>query len=74
MNALVSEAARRGLNVHIHAVSDLAVKASFDAFAAARNAMPRGTLPFSLAHPRFVDPQDIPRFGQLHVIAVSQLL
>jgi predicted amidohydrolase YtcJ len=74
MNALVTEATRRGLNVHVHAIGDLAVKASLDAFAAARKAMPQSTLPFSLAHARFVDPQDIPRFAQLHVIAVLQLL
>ena len=74
MNALVTEAARRGLNVHIHAIGDLAVKASLDAFEAARNAVPQSTLPFSLAHARFVDPQDIPRFAQLKVIAVLQLL
>ena len=42
MNALVTEAARRGLNVHIHAIGDLAVKASLDAFEAARKADPRG--------------------------------
>jgi predicted amidohydrolase YtcJ len=30
--------------------------------------------PFSLTHARFVDPEDIPRFAQLHVTAVLQLL
>ena len=74
MNALVTEAARRGLNVHIHAIGDLAVKASLDAFEAARKAMPESTLPFSLTHAEFVDPEDIPRFAQLSVIAVLQLL
>jgi hypothetical protein len=74
MNALVSEAARRGLNVHIHAIGDLAVKASLDAFEAGRKAVPESTLPFSLTHAQFVDPEDIPRFAQLHVIAALQLL
>lgn len=74
MNALVIEAARRGLNVHIHAIGDLAVKASLDAFEAARRAVPASTLPFTLTHAQFVDPQDIPRFAQLHVIAALQLL
>jgi hypothetical protein len=74
MNALVTEAVRRGLNVHIHAVGDLAVKASLDAFEAARKAVPQSTLPFSLTHADFVDPDDIPRFAQLHVIAALQLL
>ena len=74
MNALVSEAARRGLNVHIHAIGDLAVKASLDAFAAARKANPNTELPFSLTHAQFVDPEDIPRFAELRVIAALQLL
>jgi predicted amidohydrolase YtcJ len=74
MNALVSEAARRGLNVHIHAIGDLAVKASLDAFAAARKANPHTQLPFSLTHAQFVDPEDVPRFAELRVIAALQLL
>ena len=74
MNAIVIEAARRGLSVHVHAIGDLAVRATLDAFDVARKAVPKSTLPFALAHARFVDPQDIPRFAQLHVIAVMQLL
>jgi len=74
MNALVTEAARRGLNVHIHAIGDLAVKASLDAFEAARHADPNAHAPFSLTHAQFVDPEDIPRFAKLHVIAALQLL
>ncbi len=74
MDALVTEAARRGLNVHVHAIGDLAVKASLDAFEAARKAVPHSTLPFTLTHAQFVDPEDIPRFAQLHVIAALQLL
>jgi predicted amidohydrolase YtcJ len=74
MNALVSEAYRRGLTVHIHAIGDLAVKNSLDAFEAARKANPGNSLPFSLTHAQFVDAEDIPRFAQLHVIAALQLL
>jgi predicted amidohydrolase YtcJ len=74
MNALVSEAYRRGLTVHIHAIGDLAVKESLDAFEAASKANPSNTLPFVMTHAQFVDPKDIPRFAQLHVIAALQLL
>ena len=74
MNALVSEAYRRGLTVHIHAIGDLAVKESLDAFEAARKANPDTRLPFVMTHVQFADPEDIPRFGQLHVIAALQLL
>ena len=74
MNALVTEAARRGLNVHIHAIGDRAVKASLDAFEAARKAYPAANVPFSLTHAQFVDPEDIPRFAELRVLASLQLL
>ena len=74
MNALVTEATRRGLNVHVHAIGNLAVKASLNAFEAARQAVPQSTLPYSLTHAQFVDPEDIARFARLHVIAVLQLL
>ena len=73
MNALVSEAYRRGLTVHIHAIGDLAVKDSLDAFQAARNANPGTRLPFVMTHAQFVDPEDIPRFAEIHVIAALQL-
>ena len=74
MNALVAEADRRGLTVHVHAIGDLAVRAALDAFEAARKANPSGTLPHTLTHAQFVDPEDIPRFAELRVIAALQLL
>ena len=73
-NDLVVEADRRGLIVHIHAIGDLAVKASLDAFGAARHAHPDGTLPHTLTHAQFVDVEDVPRFAQYNVIAALQLL
>lgn len=73
-NALVTEADRRGLIVHVHAIGDLAVKAALDGFAAARQANPSNTLPHTLTHAQFVDAEDIPRFGELRVIAALQLL
>jgi predicted amidohydrolase YtcJ len=74
MNELVIEADRRGLMVHVHALGDMAVKATLDAFAAARKANPSGTLPFTLTHAQFVDPEDFHRFAPLNVIAALQLL
>jgi hypothetical protein len=74
MNALVSEAYRRGLTVHVHAIGDLAVKRSLDAFEAAVAANPANTLPMVITHVQFADREDIPRFGALHVIAALQLL
>jgi predicted amidohydrolase YtcJ len=73
-NALVVEADRRGMIVHIHAIGDLAVKASLDAFGAARRANPQGTLPHTMTHAQFVDVEDVPRFAEYRVIAALQLL
>ena len=73
-NDLVVEADRRGMIVHIHAIGDLAVKASLDAYGAARQANPNGKLPHTLTHAQFVDKEDIPRFAQYNVIAALQLL
>jgi len=73
-NDLVTEADRRGMIVHIHAIGDLAVKASLDAFGAARKANPSGTLPHTMTHLQFVDVEDVPRFAQYRVIAALQLL
>ena len=74
MNSLVAEAYRRGLSVHIHAIGDLAVRQSLDAFEAARRANPSTQLPFVMTHAQFVQPEDIPRFAQIKVIAALQLL
>jgi hypothetical protein len=74
MKELVAEAYRRGLSVHIHAIGDLAVKESLDAFEAARRANPSTNLPFVMTHAQFVDPEDIPRFAELKVTAALQLL
>ena len=73
-NDLVVEADRRGMIVHIHAIGDLAVKLSLDAFGAARKANPNGTLPHTMTHLQFVDAEDIPRFADYRVIAALQLL
>jgi len=71
---LVVEADRRGMIVHIHAIGDLAVKASLDAFGAARQANPTGRLPHTMTHLQFVDTEDVPRFADYRVIAALQLL
>ena len=73
-DALVVEADRRGMIVHIHAIGNLAVKLSLDAFGAARQANPNGTLPHTMTHLQFVDAEDVPRFADYRVIAALQLL
>jgi predicted amidohydrolase YtcJ len=74
MNALVVEADRRGLIVHVHAIGDQAVQASLDAIEAARRANPDSRLLHTLTHLQFVSPEDAARFARLRVPAAVQLL
>jgi len=74
LNSMVAEADKRGLQVHIHALGDAAVRSALDAFELERKANPSGKLPFVLTHAQFVDPQDQARFAPNRVIAALQLL
>ena len=71
---LVTKLDAKGLGVHIHAIGDRAVRASLDAFAAARAANGDKDNRHSIAHLQLVDPDDFPRFKALGVIADFQLL
>ena len=74
MNALVVEADKRGLQVHVHAIGNAAVKAALDAFEVARKDNPGSTVKHVITHAQFVDPADQQRFAEYHVIAALQLL
>lgn len=60
--------------IHIHAIGDLAVRASLDGMEAARKA--NGVWPsrHHIAHIQFIDPDDISRFAALGVVANVQPL
>jgi hypothetical protein len=74
LSALVTELDRRGVQVHMHAIGDAAVREGLDAFAAARAANGRSDNRHHIAHLQLVDSLDRPRFGQLDVIANFQAL
>ena len=59
--------------MHVHAIGDNAVRASLDAFAAARTANGDKDNRHQIAHLQLVDPADFPRFKALGVIADFQL-
>lgn len=69
---LVQKLDAAGLTVHIHAIGDRAVRASLDAFAAARAANGHDNR-HQIAHLQLVDPADFPRFKELGVLADFQL-
>src|SRR5262245_55803329 len=70
---LVTKLDAKGLAVHIHAIGDHAVRASLDAFAAARKKNGDTDNRHQIAHLELVDPEDFPRFKALGVIADFQL-
>ncbi len=64
----------KGFQIHIHAIGDRAVRMSLDALEAARKANgPRDARPL-IAHLEVIEPEDIPRFRRLGVVADFQPL
>jgi predicted amidohydrolase YtcJ len=60
---------RRGIQSHIHAIGDHAVRVALDAFAAARRANGKMDAHQTIAHAEVVHPADYKRFGTLDVTA-----
>jgi hypothetical protein len=73
IDAIVTKLDKAGLTVHVHAIGDRAVRASLDAFEAARKANGATDNRHQIAHLQLVDPADFPRFAELGVIANFQL-
>jgi predicted amidohydrolase YtcJ len=63
---------REGFQIHVHAIGDRAVRMALDALEAARRANGPRDSRHHIAHLELVDPQDIPRFRRLGVIANFQ--
>lgn len=62
-----------GLQVHMHAIGDRAVRMSLDAAQAARHANGMSDTRHHVAHLQVVHPADIPRFATLDVTANCQM-
>ena len=63
---------RRGFQAHFHAIGDGAIRLALDAVEAARAANGAGDHRHHIAHIELVNPDDVPRFGQLGVVANMQ--
>jgi predicted amidohydrolase YtcJ len=70
---IVVAADKQGMLVHVHAIGDQAVTEALNGIEAARKANGNSGLPDTITHLQLVRPDDIPRFGQLGVIASFQL-
>jgi predicted amidohydrolase YtcJ len=70
--AAVTELDRLGFQVHMHAIGDRAVRNALDAVAAARAANGATDHRHHIAHIQVVQPEDVPRFRELGVVANAQ--
>jgi predicted amidohydrolase YtcJ len=70
LHPLLIEAARAGLEPHLHADGDRAVREALDGVAALRKVFPGSAIRAAIAHDEIVDPADFPRYQQLDAIAV----
>lgn len=68
----ITELDAAGLQVHVHAIGDWAVRTALDAFAAARRTNGAQDNRHHIAHLQLVDPSDYPRFAALDVTANFQ--
>jgi predicted amidohydrolase YtcJ len=71
---LVTSLDARGVQVHMHAIGDAAVRAGLDAVAAARTANGASDNRHFITHLQLVHPDDYPRFRELGVLANFQAL
>lgn len=65
---------RLGFPITTHAIGDRAVRLALDAYEAANKANGRTEVRFRIEHIEAPNPEDIPRFGKLHVMAGMQPL
>jgi predicted amidohydrolase YtcJ len=74
LGAAVTELDRLGFQVHMHAIGDRAVRNALDAIASARSANGPSDHRHHIAHVQIVQPEDVPRFAELDIVANCQPL
>lgn len=67
INPAVLKAQKNGINTHVHALGDGAVKAYLDAVEAARNVYPNSNSRHADAHAVYLSDEEVPRFAKLNV-------
>ncbi|MDZ7343016.1 MAG: amidohydrolase [candidate division KSB1 bacterium] len=74
LETLVIALDREGFQIHVHAIGDRAIRMALEAFEAAREANGSRDSRHHIAHLELFNPQDLPRFRRLGVIANFQPL
>jgi predicted amidohydrolase YtcJ len=70
LQGVLIEAARAGLEPHMHADGDRAVREALDGVQALRKVFPGSSIRAAIAHDEIVNPADFPRYRQLDAIPV----
>jgi hypothetical protein len=73
-NPLVARLDHEGFQIHVHAIGDRGIRYALDAFEHAQKVIGNRDSRHLIAHLELIDPQDIPRFQRLGVIADFQPL
>jgi predicted amidohydrolase YtcJ len=71
MTHMITDAASRSMDVHVHALGERAIHETLNAIEAARKAHPDSETRYTICHIQVITDQDVPRFGELDVIAQS---
>lgn len=66
---IIRRADKDGIDVHVHCIGDKATRLTLDSIEAAIKVNPARDRRNAIAHLTLVDPQDVPRFAKLGVIA-----
>ncbi|WOH36753.1 amidohydrolase [Thalassotalea fonticola] len=71
MNTMLTAAAAKDIDVHIHALGERAISESLNAIEVARQTYPKSTNRYAICHIQVMADADIERFAKLNVIAQS---
>ena len=71
MTTMISGAASRNIDVHVHALGERAIHETLNAIEVARARHPDSDTRYTICHVQVITDQDVPRFGELDVIAQS---
>ena len=71
MTHMITDAASRGMDVHVHALGERAIHESLNAIEAAQSVHPDSETRYAICHVQVITDQDVPRFGELGVMAQS---
>ena len=68
---MVTDAASRNIDVHVHALGERAIHETLNAIEVARAEHPDSETRYTICHVEVITDQDVPRFAELDVIAQS---